>query len=482
MKHLFYFAIVMTMLLTNGLVIAQDTTMTITNNGNVGIGTTDPNAMLEIVRDGTGNHPFIVRNSGSYPHHIGIFYGQDDSKGWWLRTESDGNFHIGAENLISNNGRIVIQDNTGNVGIGTTNPTYKLDVNGNVSATEFWGDGSHLINLPSTSQWITNGNNIYYNLGYVGIGTSNPNTKLHVLSETIGGNAARFDGAAYIQTHNQVGMEPALRFIKSSTGDDTQWGLGQAGSNNNLHLRYKPSGSAWGGDFLTINTDGNVGIGTTNPGAKLEIVRDGTGDAPFIVRNSGSFQNHIGIFYGQDESKGWWLRTTSDGNFHIGAENMISNDGRMVIQDNTGNVGIGTTNPGYTLDVAGSVHGTSFPTSSDIRFKKNVKPITNALEKVKQLEGVYFEWNDLHKEVLGRSKGMDGTQVGFIAQEVEKVVPEVISKWGQDNVNDYLAIDYARLTAILVEAVKEQQKEIDELKTLLTKINSTNSKNMTELR
>lgn len=133
MKRTFSFAFAIATLLADGLVVAQDTTLTIANSGNVGIGTTSPHAKLEIVRHGSGDHPLIVRNEGAHPHYIGIFYGDGDAKGWWLNTTSDGNLHIGAENLISNDGRIIIQDNTGNVGIGTANPDQVFSVNGNAS-------------------------------------------------------------------------------------------------------------------------------------------------------------------------------------------------------------------------------------------------------------------------------------------------------------------------------------------------------------
>ena len=58
-----------------------------------------------------------------------------------------------------------------------------------------------------------------------------------------------------------------------------------------------------------------------------------------------------------------------------------------------GNVGIGTTSQGYKLDVAGDVHATSFPTSSDLRLKTNIAPLTNALQKLENIHGVRFDWN-----------------------------------------------------------------------------------------
>jgi hypothetical protein len=133
------------------------------------------------------------------------------------------------------------------------------------------------------------------------------------------------------------------------------------------------------------------------------------------------------------------------------------------VQQN-GNVGIGTLTPAYPLDVAGQVHATGFPTSSDVRFKEDIHPIPDALEKVLRLNGVYFKWNRLHRETLKRSNGLTSRQVGLVAQQVREVVPELVSEWADEGAEDYLAVDYSRLNALTIEAIKEQQKTIEQLR------------------
>jgi len=86
---------------------------------------------------------------------------------------------------------------------------------------------------------------------------------------------------------------------------------------------------------------------------------------------------------------------------------------------------------------------------SDEKLKKNVKTLDNALEKVKQLRGVEYERIDINK------KG-----IGFIAQEIEKILPEVVSQH-----DDYKTVSYGNVVSILVEAIKELSKEVDNLKT-----------------
>ncbi|MCI0596314.1 MAG: tail fiber domain-containing protein, partial [candidate division Zixibacteria bacterium] len=124
----------------------------------------------------------------------------------------------------------------------------------------------------------------------------------------------------------------------------------------------------------------------------------------------------------------------------------------------SGPVGIQTPPlPVFALDAAGSIHATSFPVSSDFRLKENVRPLTNVLDKLEKVRGVSFDWNETYEE-LGRSSGH--REIGVIAQEVESVFPELVTKWGE---KDYRAVDYSRLSAVLIEAVKEQRKQIEKL-------------------
>ena len=144
-----------------------------------------------------------------------------------------------------------------------------------------------------------------------------------------------------------------------------------------------------------------------------------------------------------------------------------------------GNVGINTTTPGSTLHVIGDVLiqtgalgvGVSpnatdgridasndivaFSTS-DRRLKENITPIANALEKVRSLTGVEFDWKEETKSV----HGYEGHDVGVIAQDVQAVLPEAV----RTNDSGYLSVRYEKMIALLVEAMKEQQAQIDELK------------------
>jgi len=93
--------------------------------------------------------------------------------------------------------------------------------------------------------------------------------------------------------------------------------------------------------------------------------------------------------------------------------------------------------------------------SSDISLKDNIRPIESAIFKVKQIRGVTFDWN----EKSGKIEQEKGHDVGLIAQEVEKVLPEVI----QIREDGIKAIAYEKVVPLLVEAIKEQQTLIEDL-------------------
>jgi hypothetical protein len=108
----------------------------------------------------------------------------------------------------------------------------------------------------------------------------------------------------------------------------------------------------------------------------------------------------------------------------------------------------------------GSVAATAFTQSSDLRFKQNVQTYENALQKICKLRGVRFDWRQ--KEFPGRGFTSDH-QIGLIAQEVEKEIPEVVKTDG----SGYKSVEYANIVSVLVQAVKEQQAVIDSQKIMI---------------
>ena len=131
---------------------------------------------------------------------------------------------------------------------------------------------------------------------------------------------------------------------------------------------------------------------------------------------------------------------------------VIANDGRVAVGTGTFTPNSATSN--VKLEVNGDILAVRVHSSSDERFKKNIAPIESALEKVMNINGVTY---DFRTEEFSSRNFPVTTQVGFLAQNVEKVMPEVV----QTNGDGYKAVDYAKITALLNEAIKEQQLRIE---------------------
>ena len=136
-----------------------------------------------------------------------------------------------------------------------------------------------------------------------------------------------------------------------------------------------------------------------------------------------------------------------------------------------GNVGIGTSNPNVALDVSGSIEYTGTITDvSDQRKKENIQALENSLSKICQLNGKSYE-------MIEDNQGEKETELGFIAQEVQQVFPEIVkvveSQESEDGeTQEYLGVSYIQLIAPLVESIKEQQSIIEDLKSRIETLES----------
>jgi hypothetical protein len=124
-------------------------------------------------------------------------------------------------------------------------------------------------------------------------------------------------------------------------------------------------------------------------------------------------------------------------------------------------LGVGTPASGVTGEIRATSDITAFY-SSDRRLKTNIRPVSNSIEKLQALNGVYFDWTD---EQIEKRGGEDGyfvrkNDVGVIAQEVEEILPEAVAT-REDGIK---AVNYEKLIPVLIEAIKELNKEVEELK------------------
>jgi hypothetical protein len=148
--------------------------------------------------------------------------------------------------------------------------------------------------------------------------------------------------------------------------------------------------------------------------------------------------------------------STSSLFFNPSSRTLTSNNMNVVVS-----LGVGTAPSGTTGEIRATNDITAY-FSSDIRLKTNITQIQNALDKIKNIRGVEFDWVD---EYLQNHGGEDGYfvrkhDVGVIAQEIEKVLPEVVAE-RDDGIK---AVKYDRVVALLIEAVKELADQVKELK------------------
>jgi hypothetical protein len=143
-----------------------------------------------------------------------------------------------------------------------------------------------------------------------------------------------------------------------------------------------------------------------------------------------------------------------------------------IVGSSTGTSGVGvygsaTGTGGTAVYANGTAGGTGNWTNlSDERLKKNIQQITGALNAVEKLRGVRYQWRSATERTVGKTMNLpeDRTEIGFVAQEVQSVVPEAVTERTVKTDQIY-ALESAALIPVLVEAIKEQQTEIEQLRT-----------------
>jgi hypothetical protein len=444
---------------------------------NTGFGTTNPDSPVDV------NGRVSIRNSSP------LYFGQStDSIGsWTTRQYANGSLHnFNAQSWVWNNegyGAVeYMRLNATGLGIGNNLPNYKLDIkttssegaqialrntssgdagiyfdgsNGDLVGSDYWWIGQRN-NLDFVISGSGNAGNLNFDVGgsfkmqvntngRVGIGTDNPLDMLHLKST--GDVQIRLEA----DTDN-VGEDDNPSILLVQDGGAVSGRLNMTATNG-LALINQYDGHVEIGQNNTsniyISNTGLIGIGAgfTGPGYLLHL----QGDTPEIcIENNLESQGGI-LFRDTQAISDQWARISYD-----------CSDNHIKFRYGNGVTGEGFrfTNTGTFYAAADIVAYYSF---SDARLKTNVKPLENSLEKVKQLQGVSYEWID------GERKGR--TEVGLIAQEVEKIVPEVVreqKRLGDDT--EYKTVDYEKLTAVLIEAIKELTNKVEELE---NKLNGT---------
>lgn len=288
--------------------------------------------------------------------------------------------------------------------------------------------------------------------GRIGIGTTSPLERLHV----DGGNILVRLFPANDSTPSLTGLRLTNR---GAGGNEFHWNLmtaavgGGWGVNPNAFeiWEYPATASRFqirpGGNTILAPSGGNVGIGTTTPQARLDVIGQ-------IRSTEGNIINHAGpTLFLQDTNHRSAMVHVNDNLFYVlrgaGTNSLswASVYGRWPLVINLEN---------NDASFGRNVTAVAYFHHSDKTLKTNIKPLENSLERILGIEGVSFNWREGGEE-----------SIGFVAQDVEKKFPELVTT---DQQTGLKSVNYSGFIAVLIQAMQEQQKQIDRQETLIEQL------------
>jgi hypothetical protein len=516
--------------------------MVVLGSGNVGIGTKTPGTKLTIAgawsagKDSASGMTYggQLTLKSNCPQ---IDFIDTENNDWAIHVNSNKMYFIRQPWEYTD----LVLDGAGNVGVGTDSPTAKLHVAGTLKATgatdlggqvniltasnpirfsSAWTDFPNNItngaeicndtttyktfmiignrsagNLRSVSIWdVLNVNGKLNVDGNAGIGTATPAAKLHILEPT--GTAATPNAGSLLIDHNNDGGTSSIVFrSKGNAGSDYAY-LEYRERNpdiaNNLEAGLLTLGIQNDTeDHIALMPSGNVGIGTQTPGTKLTIA-----GAHGVGKDSASGMTYGGqltlksncpqIDFIDTENNDWAIHVNSNKMYFIRQPWEYTD----LVLDGAGNVGVGTDSPTAKLHVAGnlkmtansnvftmatesnkimftlanSVHGanrsiywdgdTNWDAASDESLKTDIEKVDGILPRLTKIDVKTFRWRD--DEPTSRR------QLGFIAQDVQKVFPDLTKEKTDDEGKKILTLNYTSFGILAVGALNELNQKLEQ--------------------
>lgn len=265
-----------------------------------------------------------------------------------------------------------------------------------------------------------------------------------------------------LDLHMSTSDTPAVRFEQNNSGGFTAqtWDIGANEANffvrdvtggSRLPFRIRPGAPT---SSVDISASGNVGVGTASPGDRLVVNQSGAESA--INVNGDAAQQSTLYFSSAGVKKSAVYRPASSNDLRF---NIVGIGDALTMQSSTGNIGIGTTAPTDLLSVNGTASkpgGGSWAVFSDERLKNIKGNFNSGLKAVMQLQPIRYQYKP--KNVFGLKSETEN--VGFGAQALQKVIPEAVTK----NSEGYLMVNNDPILWTMLNAIKEQQKEIAALR------------------
>jgi len=475
--------------------------MTLDSSGNVGVGTTSPSSFNYL-----STSPHLVIGGGSSDAGVTCY---SSTNGYGRLAFADGTntteqyrgliqFYHGDNSMQFYTGsdeRMRI-DSSGNVGIGTSSPTFTLEVNGGGAADNLKVESQST--LTNFYQITTGGTTVFQNnngnmamftggaermridaSGNVGIGTSAIDGRLEIKkatasNETILGIEASGVTTGTLGSITYDQSDDSMRLLNNSNFGGTTLRLGTRGADN-----------------LVINYSGNVGIGTSSPSYELDI-QSSSGDAEVAITGSTTnnavlkfeniTNNTLADIYA-DNSKNLIFRTNgttermridSSGNLLVGKTSTSTASRGLIIED-TGEV-ISTLPSGNTfllhdtnaykfyVNANGGIYNYSGNNVnlSDEREKKNIELLESQWDSLKQWSLKKFHYN--------ADADSDNKKLGVIAQEVETHNPELIGEFKVGDDTTRMAVKEQQMVWMAIKALQEAQTRIETLEARVTEL------------
>ena len=396
-----------------------------TENNYVGFNNATPQNKIDVqIGERTGTH-----STGKPLYVTGV---TSTSGAEFVSDDGTAGIGIGSSNIFAtetNQNISITPDGTGAVGIKTATPnpsgeTFDLwvqgdtKITGNVTVNEIYGDGSGLFNVAGT-QWVSSSEDIYFlnntgsGEGKVGIGKTVPEYKLDILDS---------DKPTIRVKSTSTGDGDALLILDSSATGESDIDFNHDGV---LNWRIRTGDAASSGttfqlnnandsDVLTIQQNGNVGVGTNSPNVPLEVNKSAGGEMFRLATSTGT------LYAGADANPPWFGTSSDD---HL---RLVTNGTEKIRIESGGNVGIGITSPDSKLEVRGNIqasfsdtdHGLLLESAGTLRrdyggngagfhFTANAIWPTNYLGSY-SAGGIDFgnssyRWNNVYTEALNAS-------------------------------------------------------------------------------